>query len=55
LTIKIALETSAVAMDAFETRFNRLRESGAGEGVANDGCHDDEWEDECLHNIVVLV
>jgi hypothetical protein len=42
-------------MIASDAAFNRLREIGGGERVANDGCHDDEGEDECLHNIVVLV
>jgi hypothetical protein len=42
-------------MNASESAFNRLRDFGAGKGVANDGCHDDEGEDECLHNMVVLV
>ena len=53
--IKIAIEPTAVAKPASETAFNRLREFGAGEGVANDGCHDDKGEDECLHYVMMLV
>jgi hypothetical protein len=55
-TVKFAVKTSAIAKCAPLTNaFNRLREFGGCEGVANDGCHDDEGEDECLHYVVVLV